>query len=270
MDEITQFKERARATWASGDYGTMAEKIAEVGKFLVERVGVEKGQDLLDVACGTGNVSIPAAKTGARVTGLDLTPELLEKGRAKAAKAGGKIEWKEGDAEALPFPDKSYDLVLSTFGCMFAPRHEVTAGEMARVLRPGGRLGGCSWTPEGSIGDFFKLMVGYLPPPPPFASPPLLWGTEAHVQEIFSDSGIEFNFERQTVVIRFDSVEDALETYTTKFGPTIKARGVLEPQGRWPALLKDLAALYERINTATDGSLALPSEYLRAVGRKAG
>jgi SAM-dependent methyltransferase len=268
MDEITQFKERARATWAAGDYGNMAERISEVGENLVRRMQVKEGEQVLDVACGTDNVAIPAAKAGGRVTGLDLTPELLEKGRAKAAKTGVEIEWKEGDAEALPFPDKSYDLVLSTFGCMFAPRHEVTAREMARVLRPDGRIGICSWTPEGSIGDFFKMMSGYLPPPPPFASPPLLWGTEPHLKKIFEGSGIDFEFERQTVVIRFDSVEDALETYTTKFGPTIKAREILEPQGRWPALLKELGALYERVNTATDGSLALPSEYLRAVGRK--
>jgi SAM-dependent methyltransferase len=149
--ELTEAQQRARATWAAGDYDTIVEYIWSAGGDLVGRVGVTEGETVLDVACGTGNATIPAAETGADVTGLDITPELLDGGRRRAADAGVEIEWVEGDAEALPFDDGSFDVVLSTFGCMFAPDHQKAAAEIARVVKPGGRIGIAAWTPEGIV-----------------------------------------------------------------------------------------------------------------------
>ena len=156
-------RERARATWAAGDYDAIVDYIWGVGGDLVDRVGVGDGDRVLDVACGTGNAAIPAAQRGGEVTGLDLTPELLERGRRRAQKEGVTIDWVEGDAEALPFDDASFDVMLSTFGCMFAPRHQVAAAEIARVLAPGGRIGIAAWTPDGTIGDFFRSLSASRP-----------------------------------------------------------------------------------------------------------
>jgi len=161
---LAEFKQRTRATWAAGDFPAVARRtLWEVGQRLVRRVGIGAGEDVLDVACGTGNVAIRAAQAGGRVVGVDLTPELLPTGRQLAEQAGVRIEWIEGDAEALPLGDESFDVVLSTFGVMFAPRHEVAASELVRVLRPGGRLGLCNWTPEGIQGALFRTLGAYLP-----------------------------------------------------------------------------------------------------------
>jgi ubiquinone/menaquinone biosynthesis C-methylase UbiE len=268
--ELEDLKRSARQTWAAGDYPTIArDHLWEVGERLVAHLEVGPGEDVLDVACGTGNVAIRAARAGARVVGLDLTPELFDEGRRLAGEAGVEVEWVEGDAEALPFEAESFDVVLSAFGCMFAPRHDVAAREMARVLRPGGRIGVCSWTPEGAIGDFFRTVGAHLPPPPPVASPPPLWGSEAHVRELFEGTGIELEFGRDEVVLRFDSVQDALDYYTTRFGPLIKAREQLEPQGRWPALLEDVRDAFDRNNVSADGAFVERAEYLVARGRLA-
>jgi SAM-dependent methyltransferase len=256
-DEIAAMKQAARATWALGDYGEVAlRELWAVGERLVSRVGVEPGDDVLDVACGTGNVAIRAAESGARVVGLDLTPELFDSGRRLAAEAGVEVEWVEGDAEALPFADESFDVVLSTFGCMFAPRHELAAGEIARVLRPGGRIGICSWTPEGKLGALLKQQ-----PVPPFASPPHLWGTEEHVTALFAGSGIELEFERDVCPeYEYASPEEALEFFTTTFGPVIRIRRAAEEDGTWPEARAELLAWMD------DDT---PAEYLVALGRKA-
>src|SRR6478736_2217679 len=162
---LAAVKQFARASWGAGDFPEIARRdLWPMGRRLVDRVGVRPGDDVLDVACGTGNAAIRAAQDGGRVTGLDLTPELLAAGRDEAARAEVAVDFVEGDAEALPFPDGSFDVVLSVFGCMFAPRHEVAAHELARVLRPGGRLGVCAWTPDGSLGRMFRVVAGYLPP----------------------------------------------------------------------------------------------------------
>jgi ubiquinone/menaquinone biosynthesis C-methylase UbiE len=197
MDE---FKERQRAMWAVGDYATLSEHIRHVGEHLVESAGVDPGTRVLDVACGTGNAAIPAARAGGDVTGLDITPELLEGGRRKAAEAGVEVEWIEGDAEELPFADGAFDRVFSTFGHMFAPRHRQTADEMSRVCRDGGAIGICCWTPEGVTGELFGAMASYMPPPPDYARPPLLWGTQEHVREMF-ESASDFRFERRSATI---------------------------------------------------------------------
>jgi SAM-dependent methyltransferase len=261
LAELAALKRGARATWAAGDYPAIAERqLWEVGPRIVRAVDVRPGEDVLDVACGTGNAALRAAQAGGRVVGVDLTPELFAAGRRLAAEAGVQIEWVHGDAEDLPLDDESFDIVLSTFGCMFAPRHAVTAHELARVLRPGGRLGLTCWTPDGGMGDFFRTVGGYLPPPSALAEPPALWGSEAHVEELFEDTGIELDFERDVVMpVPFESTDAAIEFLATKFGPMLMARQLTEASGRWPELRAELAALYERDE---------PLEYLVILGRK--
>jgi SAM-dependent methyltransferase len=261
LAELAQLKKGARAAWAAGDFPSIARRtLWDVGERIVERVGVQPGEDVIDVACGTGNAALRAATAGGRVVGVDLTPELFDAGRELAADAGVAIEWIQGDAEDLPAGDESFDVVLSTFGCMFAPRHAVAAREIARVLRPGGRIGLCSWTPEGSMGTFFRTIGAYLPPPSPLAEPPVLWGSEDHVAELFDGSGIELEFERGHVQPpQFDSTEEAVDFMTSKFGPLLMARQMTEASGRWAELHAELAAFTER---------AEPGEYLVVLGRK--
>ncbi|HET6986279.1 MAG TPA: class I SAM-dependent methyltransferase [Kribbella sp.] len=268
MEQLEQYKESVRTTWATGDYDAMMrqEGLYEVGSRLVRAMALRAGDDVLDVACGTGNATLPAATTGARVTGLDLTPAMLAKARERAPGLG--IEWVEGDAEDLPFPDSDFDVVLSTFGCMFAPRHEMVADEIARVLRPGGRLGLCTWTPEGVIGEFFRVVSAYFPPDPEYADPPLAWGDEDHVRELFEGTGIELSFTREIADIHHDSPTDAVECYATKFGPLIMARQALDD--RWPALRDDLTNLFTRENTSGSGRVVVPAEYLVIRGRAVG
>ena len=195
------------------------------------------------------------------MVGVDLTPELLSEGRRLAREEGVEIEWLEGDAEALPVADGYFDAVVSVMGCMFAPRHRVAAAELARVLRPGGRLCVTGWAPEGAMGAMFKLLGGHLPAPPPLAESPLLWGSEAHVRELFAGTGVEVEFAReQSAFAPFDSLDDEIEFATTKFGPLVMARGLLEPEGRWEALVDDLRRFSET-RPAT-------AEYLVTVGRK--
>ncbi|HEU0193726.1 MAG TPA: methyltransferase domain-containing protein [Gaiellales bacterium] len=261
MTDLARIKQGARATWAAGDFPTVARlTLWEVGPRIVAAVGIDPGDEVLDVACGTGNAAIRAAEAGARVTGVDLTPELFEAGRREAAGSGVALEWVQGDAEELPFEDESFDVVLSTFGCMFAPRHAVAAAEIARVLRPGGRLGITAWTPEGGMGSFFRTVGTYMPPPPPIAQPPALWGSEHHVRELFAGSDVYLEFRRDTVEqARFESTDEAIEYMATRFGPMMMAREMLTAAGRWDDLRADLVTLYERDE---------PLEYLVTLGRK--
>jgi len=263
LSDLARIKQGARATWAAGDFPAVARlTLWEVGPRIVAAVGVQPGERTLDVACGTGNAAIRAAQAGAQVIGVDLTPELFDAARAEAAQAGVAVDWVQGDAEDLPFEDEAFDVVLSTFGCMFAPRHAIAASEIARVLRPGGRIGITSWTPEGGMGSFFRTVGGYMPPPPPVAQPPALWGNEDHVRELFAESGIELEFRRETVEqAQFDSTDEAIEYLSTRFGPMIMAREMLTAAGRWDDLHADLVELYER---------GEPMEYLVTLGAKAG
>jgi SAM-dependent methyltransferase len=261
MDE---FKQRQRATWAAGDYPLLSELISDVGERVVASAGIEPGMSVLDVACGTGNAALPAARAGARVTGLDLTPKLLEAGRARAASAGVEIEWVEGDAEELRFADDSFDRVLSTFGHMFAPRHRRAADQMMRVCRGGGAVGICCWTPEGTTGDVFAAAASYMPPPPEFAEPPILWGTEAHVREMFPDA-TDFEFERHSTTIEWESVSGWAAYFFERFGPLVTAREMLGE--RFTELSEKIIEVFERRNEASDGSLRLPQEYLLSVIR---
>jgi len=265
-----ELKARAKAMWAMGDYPTAAQQIAEVGPRCVEAAAVSAGDAVLDVACGAGNATIPAAQTGAKTTGLDLTPELLAAGRKAAAEAGVEIEWIEGDAEQLPFDDGSFDAVLSVFGCMFAPDQKRTAEELARVLRPGGRLAVCAWSPEGFIGRVFATTARHMPPPPEGLQPPVLWGSEEHARKLFESTGVDLAFEQQSMTFEADSAEALLEEMEVNLPPIVAAKALLEPEGKWEALRAELLALYRETNASRDGDYRSPGEYLVIKGTKAG
>ena len=269
LTAVADLKRTHRAVWAAGDYSAVAEVIDEVPpRDLLSRVAIAPGQDVLDVATGTGNVALKAAAAGAQVTGLDLTPELFATARRRADRAGVAVDWVEGDAEALPFDDESFDVVLSTFGVQFAPRHEVVAEELVRVLRPGGTIGLVNWTPRGQVGEVLRTIGRYMPPPPDFASPPPRWGDEEHVRELFAGAPVEFEFSRGLAPWRFDSPEHYVVFMETHYGPMLKARERLTAEGRWEECRGEILALVKRRNEATDGSLEMYSEYLVAIGRK--
>lgn len=266
--EIETLKAAHKATWDSGDYAAVADAfVLEVGETAVEKATIEPGIDLLDVATGSGSAAIPAALKGAEVTGLDLAPSLLERARERAAEAGADVEWIEGDAEDLPFASESFDVVLSALGVQFAPRHEVSARELARVTRPGGEIVVAAWTPGGFIGQVFKTMGPYMPKPPEGASPPPLWGDEDHVRSLFVGTGVELAFERRTVDFESSSADAFIAFMADNYGPMLKAREKLTADGRWDDLRAELVALSERSNVESRGFRA-PSEYLVAHGRK--
>ena len=235
---------------------------------LLDRVGVEPSMDVLDVATGTGNVALRAAALGAQVTGLDLTPELFETARERAERHDVVVDWVEGDAERLPFADAALDRVLSAFGVQFAPRHEVAAHELARVCRPGGRIGLVNWTPTGQVGELFRIMGRYLPAPPSFASPPPLWGDEAHVRRLFEGTGVELEFARGHNPWRFPSAEHYVAFMETSYGPTVKARERLSAEGRWEACRAEILAMAERRNEDPAAGLLMRAEYLVVVGHR--
>lgn len=263
MTELDQIKQRQREMWTIGDYASIAEMIEEASAAAVEHAGVESGIELLDVATGTGNAAIIAARLGALVTGLDLTPKLLGIAAERARDAGLELELIEGDAEDLPFADDSFDRVTSVFGVMFAPNQQKAADELMRVCRPEGRIVTCAWTPTGLNGKKFALVGGAMPPPPDGFQPPVLWGTEERIEGLFSGAGIEFR--RQMVVVEADSADELMEHYETSLGPILMAKQALESVGEWGALREQLAALYSEANQATDGTMHVEAEYLLAV-----
>ncbi|WP_006242021.1 class I SAM-dependent methyltransferase [Mycolicibacterium tusciae] len=218
-----ELKAKHRALWASGDYPAVAaELIPALGPELVKASGIRPGDRVLDVAAGSGNAAIPAAEAGAIVTASDLTPELFDAGRRIAAEHGVDLEWVEADAEALPFADNGFDAVISCVGVMFAPHHQAAADELIRVVRPGGTIGLINWTPEGFIGNLFKTMKPYAPPPPPGASPAPLWGSEDHVRELFGDRVTNLTMQRRTVVLdHCTEPAEFREYWKRNYGPTI-------------------------------------------------
>ena len=268
MADLTEAQEQARKLWSSGDYASAMHVIASVGPRAVEAARVGDGDVVLDVACGNGNATIPAAKTGAKVTGIDLTPALLEAGMAAAKEAGVEIEWIEGDAQDLPFEDGSFDVVTSVFGCMFAPDQRKAAAEIARVLRPGGRMVVCAWTPEGNMGGMFMTIARHRPPPPEGFQPPIRWGNEDHVRGLFEGSDVELKIERASIDFTADSLEDYFEAVARDLPPIAASKAVLEPEGKWEPLEADLMDLHRSLNTASEGWLAT-SEYLVISGAKA-
>src|SRR5215208_1011517 len=271
MTAAADLKRTHRATWAAGDYAAVAALIDDAPpNDLLARMDITPGQAVLDVATGTGNIALRAAAAGAQVVGLDLTPELFETARRRAEAHAVAVDWVEGDAEHLPFEDESFDVVLSAFGVQFAPRHDIVAQELARVCRPGGRIGLVNWTPSGQVGELFKIVGRYMPAPPEYASPPPLWGSEEHVRELFADTPLEFEFARGFNPWHFDSAEHYVVFMETHYGPTLKARERLTAEGRWEECRSEILAMAERRNQATDGSLLFNAEYLVAVGHNAG
>jgi SAM-dependent methyltransferase len=256
--------------WASGDYPSMVETfLTPLGPKLVDACGIEPGARVLDVAAGTGNASIPAAETGAHVTAADLTPELFEAGRARAAAAGVELDWVEADAEDLPFEDASFDVVMSAIGVMFAPYHEVAAAELARVGRPGGTVGLLSWTPGGMLGALFRMMGPFAPPPPPGAQPPPLWGGEDHLRKLLGDK-VEFTqLERDVLeVTAFARPRDYGEHFKARYGPTISIRANAAKNGRADEFDAALDAFCEEWNLGTPENARFEMEYLVAVGTR--
>jgi SAM-dependent methyltransferase len=265
-----ELKARHRAMWASGDYPSMVETfLLPLGPRLVEACGIGEGMRVLDVAAGTGNASLPAAERGASVTASDLTPELLEAGRKRAEAAGLELEWVEADAENLPFEDESYDVVMSSIGAMFAPRHRDVADELVRVCRPGGTIGLLSWTPEGMIGALFRTMGPFAPPPPPGAQPPPLWGSEDHLRELFGDRVDFSTLERDMLAITaFKDPQDYGEHFKDKYGPTIAAQANARRDGREAELQEAIRSFCDEWNRATSGDARFEQEYLVSVGTR--
>jgi SAM-dependent methyltransferase len=267
-DADTALKARHRAMWALGDYHAVAtEIIPDLGPVLVEATHLGAGDDVLDVAAGSGNVAIPAAEAGAHVTATDLTPELLDQGRADAEARGASLDWRVADAEHLPFEDASFDAVTSCVGVMFAPRHQQAADELVRVCRPGGRIGLISWTPTGFIGQLFAVMKPYVAPPPPGAQPPPLWGDIEHVRELLGDRVTDVRASQQLLHAGQLSDGVAFRDYFKKnYGPTIAAyRSLEDDPARTAELDQALLDLVERFRTP-DGSVSW--EYLLIVATK--
>lgn len=270
MDAATaeQLKEGQQRIWSSGDWPGFAPIIQVIADEVVEGIGAGDGDDFLDVATGSGNAAIAAAQRGATVTGLDLVPELIDAARARFAEAGLEAELVVGNAEELPFADDSFDRVTSIFGAMFAPRHQMAADELVRVARPGATIAVTAWTPEGMNGQMFKTIGEHMPPPPEGFVPPAMWGTEAHVRDLFSGSGLEIGFEKRMADWEWDSLEDWLDYCEQKLGPIVVAKATLEPQGKWEAARDALAELEQRYNEADDGSMRVRAEYLLTTVKK--
>ncbi|MFZ1115914.1 MAG: class I SAM-dependent methyltransferase [Propionibacteriaceae bacterium] len=265
-------KTKHRAMWAMGDYPTVvSDVVAPLGPILVDAAGIKAGDLVLDVAAGSGNAAIPAARGGARVIASDLTPELLETGQKLAAEAGVQLTWETADAEALPYGDSEFDAVLSCLGVMFAPHHQTSADELIRVCRPGGTIGLLSWTPSGFIGQMFATMRPYAAPPPPGAQPPPLWGSEDHVRELLGARVEQVRTETRTLrVTHYTSPEAFRDYFKTNYGPTISAyRFIADDHERVAALDHDLTELAQRFDIGTD-SYGLDWEYLIFIARKAG
>jgi ubiquinone/menaquinone biosynthesis C-methylase UbiE len=261
--DLAAIKAKQQSTWSSGDYAVIGTTLQIVGETLCEAADVSAGDHVLDVACGNGNAALAAARRFAVVTGVDYVPALLERARARAAADGLALDLRQGDAEALPFDDGAFDVVLSTFGVMFTPDQDRAAAELARVCRSGGRIALASWMPDGFIGKVFKV-VGKHVPPPSGLRPPSAWGTEARVRELFDGEARELRTAQRDFVFRYRSPAHWVEVFRTWYGPIHRAFQALPPEGA-AGLERDLTALLEEANAATDGTLAVPSSYLEVV-----
>jgi SAM-dependent methyltransferase len=261
--DFNAVKQRQQATWASGDFAIIGTTLQIVGESLAEAADVRAGERVLDVAAGNGNASLAAARRFAHVTSTDYVPHLLEKGEARARAEGLDIQFQVADAEALPFEDGTFDVVLSTFGAMFTPEHGRAALELLRVVRRGGRIGLANWTPEGFLGQLFRVIAALVPPPPGTQSP-MLWGSEPRIVELFGPQAADMRCERRNFNFRYRSAAHWIEVFRDFYGPTHKAYAALDPT-RQTRLTEDITALLERLNVGGPNSLVVPGEYLEVV-----
>ncbi|ALM82584.1 class I SAM-dependent methyltransferase [Bordetella sp. N] len=261
--DLAALKTRQQGAWASGDYAVVGTTLQIVGEQLCESLDVRAGQKVLDVAAGNGNASLAAARRYCEVVSTDYVPALLARARERAAAERLNIEFREADAEALPFQDATFDAVLSTFGVMFTPDQDKAATELARVCRPGGKIGLANWTPEGFIGQIFRTLGKHLPPPAGVRSP-ALWGTQGRIEEMFGAQAASIQCETRTFTFRYRSPEHFMHVFKTYYGPMHKAFCALEGEAR-TALQQNLVGQIERFNRAEDGGVVVPSEYLEVV-----
>jgi ubiquinone/menaquinone biosynthesis C-methylase UbiE len=264
--DLKAVKARQQGAWASGDYAVVGTTLQIVGEALCETLDLRAGQKVLDVAAGNGNVSLAAARRWCRVVSTDYVPALLDRGRERAHAEHLDIEFREADAEALPFADGTFDAVVSTFGVMFTPDQERAAAEMVRVCRPGGQIGLANWTPEGFIGQLFKT-IGKFVPPPAGTKSPALWGTRARLAELFEPHAASIKSAQRNFVFRYRSAEHWLDVFRTYYGPVLKAFAALDA-GQQAALQRDLFALIGQFNRSGDATMMVPGEYLEVVVTK--
>src|SRR6266511_195070 len=262
--EMEALKTRLKATWMSGDYGHFAKYLEPGALEFLSRIPLEPGMRILDVACGAGQISIPAARAGAKVTGIDIAPNLIEQARARAQAENLDARFDEGDAEMLPYTDRSVDIVISLIGAMFAPRHELVAAELKRVCRPGGKIIMGNWTPSGFVGQMFKVHGKHVPPPAIMPAP-VKWGEEETVRERFKDGISHLKLSRRLYPFRYPfPPSQVIEFFRTYYGPSHKAFAALDPE-KQTALRRDLETLWAEHNSATDGTTSLESEYLEVI-----
>src|ERR1041385_8534936 len=260
ISELSALKTKLQATWSAGDFGQIAKYYVNDAADFIKRLDLKPGMTVLDVACGTGNLAIPAARTGASVTGVDIAANSVEQARQNAKAEGLNAKFDEGDAEALPYDDASFDAVVTMFGAMFAPRPELVASELKRVCRPGGFIAMANWTPSGFIGQMFKISASHVPPPPGMPAP-VLWGVEETVRERFGEgiSKLDTHLQKVTWVFPFSPAE-VVEHFRLYYGPAQKAVGSLDEE-KGAALRKDLEELYTNHNEVTDGTTRVEAEY---------
>jgi len=263
LPDLSAVKTRQQGAWSSGDYATVGTTLQIVGETLCEALDLRAGQKVLDVAAGNGNVTLAAARRWCEVVSTDYVPALLERGRERAAAERLAIEFREADAEALPFADASFDAVVSTFGVMFTADQDKAAAELVRVCKPGGKIGLANWTPDGFIGQLFKAIGKYMPPPAGVKSP-ALWGTGARITELFGAQASSIHLEQRDFVFRYRSAQHWLDVFKSYYGPLLKTFGGLDPETR-TALTDDLFELIKRFNRSGDKTMVVPSEYLEVV-----
>ena len=264
--DLNALKTRQHGAWSSGDYAIVGTTLQIVGEQLCEALDIRAGQSVLDVAAGNGNATLAAARRWCHVVSTDYVPSLLERGRARASADGLSVEFKEADAEALPFADAAFDAVVSTFGVMFTPNQDRAAKELLRVCKHGGKIGLANWTPEGFIGQLFKTLGKYLPPPAG-AKSPALWGTKARIDEMFGAHANDIQIARRDFVFRYRSAEHFVEIFKTYYGPVLKAFAALDGTSQ-DGLKRDILALIATMNRSGDETMVVPSEYLEIVVTK--
>jgi ubiquinone/menaquinone biosynthesis C-methylase UbiE len=263
--DLTAIKLKQQAAWSAGDYAVIGTTLQIVGETLCEALDLRAGARVLDVAAGNGNATLAAARRWCDVVSTDYVGALLERGQARASAEGLAVQFEEADAENLPFADASFDVVLSTFGVMFTPDQQRAANELARVCKPGGKIGLANWTPAGFIGELFKVIGRYIPPPAD-VKPASLWGTEEHLRELFGERIATLDTARKHFVFRYRTPQHWLDTFRTYYGPMQKAFGAVSIDQQ-ESLAADLLRLVQRFNRATDGAMVVPSEYLEVVIR---